>query len=105
FTYEFLGTNAVQKQYEAVNITDRSRTNREFSKVLASIPLQDHPGTWFQYSRATDVLGVVIEVVSGQTLGRFLAERIFEPLRMTDTGFAVPREQWHRMAEPFAKDP
>lgn len=105
FTYEFLGSKAVQRQYEAVRIDDRSRTNREFSKVLASIPLQDQPGAWFQYSRATDVLGAVVEVASGRTLGQFLRERIFEPLRMKDTAFAVPRDQWRRVAEPFANDP
>ncbi|HUR88351.1 MAG TPA: serine hydrolase [Ramlibacter sp.] len=104
-TYEFLGSKHVQKQYEAVNIVDRSRTNREFSKVLASIPLQDHPGTCFQYSRATDVLGAVIEVVSGRTLGAFLHERIFDPLAMKDTAFSVPPAKLDRLAEPFAKDP
>jgi CubicO group peptidase (beta-lactamase class C family) len=104
-TYEFLGSRAVQRQYDAVDIPNRSRTNREFCKLLASIPLQDHPGTWFQYSRATDVLGAVVEVVSGATLGRFLAERIFEPLAMKDTAFSVPRQEWSRIAEPFANDP
>jgi CubicO group peptidase (beta-lactamase class C family) len=104
-TYEFLGSKAVQRQYEAVKIDDRARSNREFCKVLASIPLQDQPGTWFQYSRATDVLGAVIEVVSGRTLGEFLGERIFDPLRMRDTAFSVPREHWQRVAEPFAVDP
>ena len=104
-TYEFLGTKAVQKQYDAANVTDRSRTNREFCKVLASMPLQDHPGTWFQYSRATDVLGAIVEVVSGRALGDFLRERIFEPLAMKDTAFNVPRDQLSRMAEPFASDP
>jgi CubicO group peptidase (beta-lactamase class C family) len=104
-TYEFLGTNAVQKQYEAAGVTDRSRTNREFCKILGGLPLQDHPGTWFQYSRATDVLGAVVEVVSGRTLGEFLRERIFEPLGMKDTSFNVPRDQWGRVAEAFAKDP
>ena len=104
-TYEFLGPKHMQKQYEAVNITDRSRTNGEFCKVLAAIPLQDHPGTFFQYSRATDVLGAVVEVVSGRTLGTFLQERIFEPLGMKETAFNVPRAQWERLAEPFAKDP
>jgi CubicO group peptidase (beta-lactamase class C family) len=104
-TYEFLGTNAVQKQYDAAKVTDRSRTNREFCKLLASMPLQDHPGTWFQYSRATDVLGAIVEVVSGRTLGDFLRERIFEPLGMKDTAFNVPRDRLSRMAEPFANDP
>jgi CubicO group peptidase (beta-lactamase class C family) len=104
-TYEFLGSKAVQQQYKAAGIDDRSRTNREFCKLLASIPLQDPPGTWFQYSRATDVLGAVVEVVSGRTLGGWLAERIFEPLAMKDTAFTVPREHWARVAEPFANDP
>ncbi|HEY8047658.1 MAG TPA: serine hydrolase domain-containing protein [Ramlibacter sp.] len=105
FTYAFLGTNAVQKQYEAAQIGDRGIGNREFCKQLAALPLQDHPGTGFQYSHATDVLGAVIEAVSGRTLGDFLRERIFEPLGMKDTAFSVPREKWQRVAEPFAKDP
>jgi CubicO group peptidase (beta-lactamase class C family) len=104
-TYEFLGSKTVQKQYDAVDIADRSRTNREFCQVLARIPLQDHPGTWFQYSRATDVLGAVVEVTAGQTLGQFLGERIFDPLGMKDTAFCVPGAERHRVAQPFARDP
>lgn len=104
-TYEFLGSNAVQRRYAQANIDERTRSNREFCKVLAGLPLQDHPGTCFQYSRASDVLGGVIETVTGRTLGRFLRERIFEPLCMTDTAFSVPREQWARLAQPFAADP
>jgi CubicO group peptidase (beta-lactamase class C family) len=104
-TYEFLGDDAVQRQYESVNITDRSRSNAEFSKVLAALPLADQPGTVFQYSRATDVLGALLEVVSGQALGKLLHDRILSPLGMKDTGFAAPRNHWDRVAEPFAKDP
>ncbi|HSI52504.1 MAG: serine hydrolase domain-containing protein [Ramlibacter sp.] len=104
-TYEFLGSNAIQKQYEAADIANRSRTNAEHCKVLAAIPLQDQPGTRWQYSRATDVLGALIEVVDGKPLGELLQQRIFGPLGMRDTGFAVPRDQWHRIAEPFANDP
>lgn len=104
-SYEFLGANAVQRAYEAADITDRSRTNMEFCKVLAAIPLQDQPGSCWQYSRATDVLGAVVEAASGVALGRFLSHRIFEPLGMTDTAFAAPRQNWSRMAEPFAIDP
>jgi CubicO group peptidase (beta-lactamase class C family) len=104
-TYEFLGNNAVQRAYEAADITDRSRTNLAFCDALAEMPLQDQPGSCWQYSRATDVLGAVVEVASGQTLGRWLGERILEPLGMKDTAFAVPREDWARVAEPFATDP
>jgi CubicO group peptidase (beta-lactamase class C family) len=104
-TYEFLGDSAVQRQYGAVKIASRERTNAEFSQTLAGVPLQFQPGTVWAYSRATDVLGRLVEVVSGQGLGAFLQAEIFGPLGMVDTGFAVPPDQHHRIAEPFAHDP
>jgi CubicO group peptidase (beta-lactamase class C family) len=104
-TYEFLGDSAVQRQYGEVKIASRERTNAEFSQTLAAMPLQFQPGTVWAYSRATDVLGRLVEVVSGQGLGAFLQTEIFGPLGMVDTGFAVPPEQHHRIAEPFAHDP
>jgi CubicO group peptidase (beta-lactamase class C family) len=104
-TYEFLGDSAVQRQYGAVDIASRERTNAEFSQTLAALPLQFQPGTVWGYSRATDVLGRLVEVVSGQGLGAFLQTEIFGPLGMVDTGFDVPTEQQHRIAEPFAHDP
>lgn len=104
-TYEFLGSDAVQRQYEAADIDSRSRTSAEFCNVLAAIPLAHQPGSCWQYGRSTDVLGALLEVVAGQPLGRLLQERILGPLGMKDTAFSVPRDQWHRIAEPFAKDP
>jgi len=104
-TYEFLGDSTVQRQYDAVKIASRERTNAEFSQTLAALPLQFQPGTMWAYSRATDVLGRLVEVVSGQGLGAFLQAEIFGPLGMVDTGFAVPPEQHHRIAEPFEHDP
>ena len=104
-TYEFLGDSSVQRQYGAVKIASRERTNAEFSQTLAGVPLQFQPGTVWAYSRATDVLGRLVEVVSGQGLGAFLQAEIFGPLGMVDTGFAVPPDQHHRIAEPFAHDP
>jgi CubicO group peptidase (beta-lactamase class C family) len=104
-TYEFLGDSAVQRQYGAMKIASRERTNAEFSQTLAGVPLQFQPGTVWAYSRATDVLGRLVEVVSGQGLGAFLQAQIFGPLGMVDTGFAVLPEQHHRIAEPFAHDP
>jgi CubicO group peptidase (beta-lactamase class C family) len=104
-TYEFLGDSAVQRQYGEVKIASRERTNAEFSQTLAALPLQFQPGTVWAYSRATDVLGRLVEVVGGQGLGAFLQAEIFGPLGMVDTGFAVPPEQHHRIAEPFAHDP
>jgi len=104
-TYEFLGDSPVQRQYGAVKIASRERTNAEFSQTLAGVPLQFQPGTVWAYSRATDVLGRLVEVVSGQGLGAFLQAEIFGPLGMVDTGFAVPPAQQHRISEPFAHDP
>jgi CubicO group peptidase (beta-lactamase class C family) len=104
-TYEFLGSDAVQRQYQDVDIDNRSRTSAEFCKALAAIPLAHQPGSCWQYGRSTDVLGALLEVVAGRALGSLLQERIFGPLGMKDTAFSVPREQWHRIAEPFANDP
>ena len=104
-TYEFLGDSPVQRQYGDVKIASRDRTNAEFSQTLAALPLQFQPGSTWAYSRATDVLGRLVEVVSGQSLGAFLKQEIFEPLGMVDTGFVVPPEHHHRIAEPFAHDP
>jgi CubicO group peptidase (beta-lactamase class C family) len=104
-TYEFLGSSAVQRKYDEVDIVNRSRTNAQFCKVLAAVPLANHPGTRWHYSRATDVLGAVLELAAGQPLGALLHERILRPLGMKDTAFAVPRDQWHRIAEPFWNDP
>ena len=104
-TYEFLGTSPVQLQYAQAKIASRERTNAEFSQTLAAMPLQFQPGSVWAYSRATDVLGRLVEVVSGQGLGAFLQAEILGPLGMVDTGFAVPPDQQHRIAEPFAHDP
>jgi CubicO group peptidase (beta-lactamase class C family) len=104
-TYEFLGASPVQQQYGQVKIASRERSNAEFSQTLAALPLQFQPGSTWAYSRATDVLGRLVEVVSGQTLGQFLQHEIFGPLGMVDTGFVVPPAQHHRIAEPFAHDP
>ena len=104
-TYEFLGDSPVQREYDKLQLASRSRNNDAFSRALAGIPLQFQPRSCWAYSRATDVLGRLIEVVSGQTLGQFLQQEIFNPLGMVDTAFAVPPAQQHRIVEPFAHDP
>jgi CubicO group peptidase (beta-lactamase class C family) len=63
------------------------------------------PGAEWNYSRSTDILGRLIEIVSGKTLGAFLKERIFIPLQMTETGFHTGAENAARLAEPFSTDP
>ena len=106
-TYEFLGNSAVQKAYRSAKIgmALRDASNAEFSKILAAQPLQFEPATMWEYSRATDVLGALVEIISGQRLGNFLHEQIFKPLKMLETDFSVPPDKHHRIAEPFKKDP
>ena len=104
-TYEFMGSSTVQRQYALARIGSRERSNAAFSQELAALPLLFEPGTHWEYGRATDVLGRLVEVVSGQTLGQFLQTRLFAPLGMTETGFFVPPEHHSRIAEPFARDP
>lgn len=92
--------------YLNAGICARTLTNKENAELLAKMPLAFHPGSEWRYSRATDLLGSVIEVVSGQSLGACLAERIFAPLRMTDTGFSISEDRGAaRVAESFPRDP
>lgn len=72
---------------------------------LAEAPLIHQPGTVWEYSLASDVLGRVVEQASGMRLGDFLEQRLFEPLGMADTGFSVPEAEMDRLAEPLAVDP
>lgn len=104
-TYEFMGSAPVQRQYAQAQMGSRERTNAAFAHQLAALPLMFEPGTMWEYGRATDLLGRVVEVVSGQTLGAYLTEHIFLPLGMTETWFVVPPEHHGRIAEPFARDP
>ena len=104
-TYEFMGSLPVHRQYAQARIGSRQRSNAEFSKALATLPLLADPGSVWEYSRATDVLGRLVEVLSGQTLAAFLQEKILSPLGMHETGFSVPAAQHGRIAEPYAHDP
>jgi CubicO group peptidase (beta-lactamase class C family) len=81
----------------------RGGTLEEYCDLLASLPLEFQPGTRWLYSSATDVVGRVVEVVSGMTLDRYLEERIFQPLLMTDTAFWVPEEKASRFAACYTR--
>ncbi|TXL63750.1 serine hydrolase domain-containing protein [Zeimonas arvi] len=104
-TYEFLGDDAVHRAYQQAKLSDPRRTNAQLCAVLAGLPLLHAPGERWGYGRSTDVLGRVIEVVSGVPLGEFLRERILGPLGMVDTAFHVAPGQHHRIAEPYPVDP
>ena len=104
-TYGFFGDTPVKKRYAEANLFEGDFTNAEFVERIAKLPLAYQPGTTWDYSHSTDVLGRVIEVVSGKSLYAFEKERILDPLGMTDTVFYVTDEgKQGRIAEPFAND-
>ncbi|MDH8281629.1 serine hydrolase domain-containing protein, partial [Klebsiella pneumoniae] len=77
----------------------RDITNEEHAKLIAGMPLMCQPGAEWNYSRSTDILGRVIEVVSGKTLSAFLSERILNPLQMNETGFHTAQDNKSRIAQ------
>ena len=104
-TYEHTGNSLVQQLYQQSRVRSRKITNAEHAALVASLPLICQPGAEWNYSRSTDILGRLIEVVSGQSLGAFLNQRILAPLQMTETAFHTAADNAHRLAEPFAADP
>ena len=85
------------------NTTDL--TAEEFTLRIATAPLAYQPGTTWEYSLSVDVLGRVVEKVSGKRLSEFLDERLFKPLKMSDTGFSVLQDKVARLAQPLPTDP
>jgi len=83
----------------------RRVTPQEMISGIAKAPLNTQPGTNWEYGMSVDLLGRVVEVVSGKRLGDFLQERVFAPLQMKDTTFSVSADKKSRIAEPFATDP
>lgn len=104
-TYEFRGGGPVHKMYTAARIYIRDQSNADQVATLGRMPLLDQPGTKWEYSRSTDVIGRLVEVLSASTLGEYLQRRVLTPLRMVDTAFHVPPNMHGRLAEAFAKDP
>jgi len=104
-TYEFRGNGPVHKMYNAARIYSRDQSNADQVTALSKLPLLHQPGTKWEYSRSSDVVGRLVEVLSGMTLGQFLQQRLFAPLGMADTAFHVPVSLQPRLAEAFAKDP
>jgi len=97
------------KAYTERQVMHPGKTLPEMMQALAELPLSFEPGTAWEYSVATDVLGRLIEVVSGQQLDAAFRQRVFEPLGMVDTMFTLPPEQHHRLVAYYAgadfKDP
>jgi CubicO group peptidase (beta-lactamase class C family) len=98
------GNTAVHKLYRESGLyatgLARDGTSKDFVSRLARLPLAHQPGQVWEYGHSADVLGRVIEVVSGQPLDQFLDNRLFKPLGMVDTGFWVPPEKLARLVAP-----
>ncbi|HEY8337649.1 MAG TPA: serine hydrolase domain-containing protein [Tardiphaga sp.] len=104
-TYGFYGDDAARRRYAQIDLFRRDFDNAELADCIARLPLAEQPGTLWDYGHSTDVLGRVIEVVSGQTLAQFEKSRLFDPLGMVDTSFYVTDEAKRpRIAEPFPGD-
>ncbi len=103
-TYGVFGDTLVDRRYRDANVM-ASPDNTEFINRLSGLPLQFQPGTRYHYSVATDVLGALVEVVSGQSLGDYFDEHIFGPLGMVDTFFAVPEDKLDRFGTNHTFNP
>ena len=98
-TYGIFGNSPVDELYKKSTVF-ASKSLAEMVATIAQLPLAHQPGEFWEYSVSTDVLGRIVEVVSGMQLDRFVAERITGPLKMTDTGFYLNASQAARLARP-----
>ena len=104
FFIPFPGNTPVEQMYLDGGVNDLEITNAELVQRVSKVPLKYEPGTTWWYSRATDVLGRLVEVVSGMTLEQFFQQRILQPLDMKDTSFTVNPCSASRFAQPFDSD-
>jgi CubicO group peptidase (beta-lactamase class C family) len=107
-TYGFQQANAVDEAYRAAGFFLDPPPEHDLASacdVWAGLPLLFEPGTEWNYSVSTDVVGRIVEVVSGQSLADFFAQRIFAPLGMTETGFSVADADRARLTALYAHDP
>jgi CubicO group peptidase (beta-lactamase class C family) len=104
-TYGFFGNTMVKKMYVEAGVMKGDYTNAEFADRIASLPLSYQPGSTWDYSHSTDVLGRIIEVASGMSLYEFEKQHVLGPLAMNDTAFYVTdTAKQSRIAEPFPND-
>jgi CubicO group peptidase (beta-lactamase class C family) len=105
-TYRDRGAGAAYKAYPGSSIVAAVAYERDdFLRRLAAAPLLYQPGRVWEYGFSTDILGLIVEAVSGQSLGDFLQERLWRPLGMSDTGFALPGAGAGRYARALPSDP
>jgi CubicO group peptidase (beta-lactamase class C family) len=104
-TYGAAGPNLLKQMYVDAKVGDPENTNAELITKLSKLPLLFQPGSTWEYSVSTDVLGRIVEVVSGQPLDQFIDQRIVKPLKLPDTGFVTPAANAERGARPQKEGP
>lgn len=105
FTYSFQERSNIDAAYRKTDVESWTRsTSQSFIDTLAQIPLEFDPGTQWNYSVSTDILGILIERISGQSLPDYFRDHILDPLGMYDTFFTVPAQKAERIPEAFAFD-
>lgn len=99
------GSSPIAALWPSGGTAQNMGTAAEFSNAIAKLPLVYQPGTVFEYSLSFDVLGAVVEQVTGKTLGGHLTDAVWKPLKMVDTTFRPTEAQMARVARPFANNP
>lgn len=107
-TYGFMYSHSVDQMYRNAGFEWGTPPDKDLAGIcdmLAALPLLFQPGAEWNYSMSIDVLGRVVEVISGMSLGEFMKKRIFDPLGMTDTAFFVPEDKTDRLAALYVMNP
>jgi CubicO group peptidase (beta-lactamase class C family) len=99
-TYGIFGKSLVKQAYNDAKLFDPGQTLAELVSKLSKLPLASQPGTTWDYSMSTDVLGRIVEVVSGVSLDQFIADRIAKPIGLSDAAFYVGEAKAARVAQP-----
>lgn len=106
FTYGAMGSTPVHKLYPSnALVLGVTFTGTELIERLSGLPLLHQPGSTWEYSLSIDVLGLVVEAETGQSLGAFMQERLWKPLNMVDTAFVIPAERANRYARSLPNEP
>lgn len=98
------GNDFADRRFKEANVMDPNSTLADMATKLGRIPLAFEPGKDWRYGVSSDLLGRIVEVVSGQSLDEFFQQRLFKPLDMKDTGFFVPSEKLERFAANYTSD-
>ena len=104
FAYGLVPDNPIDKAYVSTGVLG-AKSSQEFVQKVAALPLVAQPGTRWKYSVSVDIQGLLIEKLSGMSLGDFMQKRIFDPLKMTDTGFWLPAQKMDRLASLYVWGP